>query len=76
MDRTHVHFFDWDTAADMVQSSGFQIRSREADGYFPLPKIRKFIKPLALSLDQLSTRIMPGLFGVQFIIVVQVARGI
>jgi SAM-dependent methyltransferase len=73
MDRTHFRFFDWDTALDLVQSSGFKVISREADGYFPLPGIRKLIKPFALTIDRAATRVMPGLLGTQFIIVAQAA---
>ena len=73
MDRTHFRFFDWDTAFDLVQNSGFRVISREADGYFPLPGIRKLIKPFALTIDRAATRVMPGLLGTQFIIVAQAA---
>lgn len=73
MDSTHFRFFDWDTAFDLVQSSGFKVISREADGYFPLPVIRKFIKPLVPRIDRVASQLMPGLLGVQFIIVAQVA---
>ncbi len=69
MDKTHFRFFDWDTAFDLVQNSGFQVIYREADGYFPLPLIRKIIGSSVLKIDRIATQIMPGLLGVQFIIV-------
>ncbi|MDF5735821.1 MULTISPECIES: class I SAM-dependent methyltransferase [unclassified Nostoc] len=71
MDKTHFRFFDWDTAFDLVNNSGFQIILRYADGYLPMPLIRKFtfINPLVSHLDKLASAVMPELFGVQFIIV-------
>jgi SAM-dependent methyltransferase len=71
MDRTHFRFFDWETALNLVTDSGYTILSRSADGYFPLPVIRKTMKPVAVQLDRLATQAMPGLFGCQFIIVAQ-----
>jgi 2-polyprenyl-3-methyl-5-hydroxy-6-metoxy-1,4-benzoquinol methylase len=71
MDKTHFRFFDWDTALELVSNSGLQIVLRYADGYLPLPLIRKFklLQPVILYLDKLASAIMPGLLGNQFIIV-------
>jgi len=71
MDRTHFRFFDWETALELIQNSGYTILSRTADGYFPLPGIRKIIKPVAVKLDKIASQAMPGLFGCQFILVAQ-----
>lgn len=71
MDKTHFRFFDWDTALDLVKNSGLEIILRYADGYLPMPLIRRFrfIQPLVAHLDKLASAVMPGLFGTQFIIV-------
>ncbi len=71
MDKTHFRFFDWEEALDLVKSSGFQIIYNYADGNFPLPIIRKvkLFTPLCSYLDKLASRIFPGLFGIQFIII-------
>jgi SAM-dependent methyltransferase len=71
MDRTHFRFFDWDTAFDLLQDSGYQVQIRYADGNFPLPGIRNFIKPMALKLDAIASRSMPGLFANQFVLTAQ-----
>lgn len=72
MDQTHFRFFDWDTALELVQNSGFEVISQSADGNFPLPIIRKMTQPVAVKLDKIAIKIMPGLFGFQFIIVARV----
>lgn len=68
MDRTHFRFFDWETALELLESSGYTVTDRITDGYFPLPAIRQFAKPMALQIDKLATGLLPGLFGVQFIL--------
>jgi SAM-dependent methyltransferase len=75
MDKTHFRFFDWDTAFDLVNNSGWQIVLRCADGYFPMPLVRKFrfIQPLVSHLDKFVSTKMPSLFGTQFIIVAKTA---
>jgi len=69
MDKTHLRFFDWMTAFELVQKADFKITSRMADGYFPLPVIRKVFPIVASSIDRFATKCSPGLFGVQFIII-------
>lgn len=73
LDKTHFRFYDWDTSLELVKESGYQIIERIADGYFPLSGIRfiKILRPVTLRLDQLSLKLMPGLFSVQFILVAQ-----
>jgi len=69
MDRTHFRFFDWETSLQLVTDSGYTVILRSADGYFPLPVVRRIIQPVAIKLDHLATKILPGLFGCQFILV-------
>jgi SAM-dependent methyltransferase len=69
MDRTHFRFFDWDSSIELLEDSGFKVVERWADGYFPLPIIRSFVKPLAFELDLIATKKMPGLFGMQFVLI-------
>lgn len=71
MDKTHIRFFDWDTAFELVQNSDYKVLSRHGDGYFPSPFIRKIIEPIAVRLDKIATNQMPGLFSTQFILVAQ-----
>ncbi len=73
MDSTHFRFFDRETALELVQGAGFEIVERVADGYFPLPGLRTLFRSLAPKLDAAATRVRPGLFGWQFILVARSA---
>lgn len=70
MDSTHLKFFDWVTARELVQAAGYEILDAVAEGGFPgsrlLPPI---LGPVARGLDRAALAGYPGLFGVQFVIV-------
>lgn len=68
MDSTHYRFFDWNTAMQLVEKTGFRIERRVADGFFPLPILRRLAQPLAVHIDRMAARIFPSFFGYQFII--------
>ncbi len=69
MDSTHFRFFDWQTAAQLVEKAGFIITRRVPVGHVPLPGVRRLAPALANRADQGLTRRFPGLFADQFIIV-------
>lgn len=71
MDRTHLRFFDWETAAELVSGAGFMLHERHADGGFPLS--RRLGRALGSRLDDFARRRHPGLFGSQFVISAQAA---
>jgi len=66
MDDTHLRFFDWETAAELVQVAGYQIVEAMAEGGWP--GARFLPTKIGSSLNQFATRVYPGLFGVQFVI--------
>lgn len=68
LDRTHFRFFDWDSSLELLNNSGYKVTERWADGYFPLPVIRNFVRPIASRIDSFATKAMPGLFGMQFVL--------
>lgn len=69
LDDTHVRFFDWKTAQELVTGSGFELVSATADGIFPQPILRWLgSRGLASLLDRAASRSWPGLFGHQFVI--------
>jgi SAM-dependent methyltransferase len=73
MDKTHFRFFDWETAHQLLEQSGYKIVKAEADGNLPLPVIRKFLPPrLSLWIDHTAVQKFPGVFGFQFIFVCNV----
>lgn len=66
MDRTHVRFFDWHSADQLVRDAGFEVIERVADGVFPLSRL--FGSALAARINRAALRRFPGLFGVQFVL--------
>lgn len=68
LDRTHCHFFDWQTAFELVRDAGFLVDVRTATGFCPLPGIRRCIGGVARKLDDAAAKHFPGLFGMQFIL--------
>ncbi len=66
MDRTHVRFFDWRSAEQLVREAGFTALSRHADGGFPLS--RHLGPLLGKALDRWALARFPGLFGFQFVL--------
>lgn len=66
MDRTHVRFFDWQGAEQLVREAGFAVITRQADGSFPLS--RRLGARLSARIDRWALRRFPGLFGFQFVL--------
>jgi SAM-dependent methyltransferase len=71
MDDTHLRFFDWVTARQLVEEAGYQIVDAAADGGWP--GSRFLPRRWGQALDRLATSVRPGLFGVQFVIVARTA---
>ena len=67
MDQTHFRFFDWETAHQLIQESGYQVLEAQADGSFPQPVVRKVLPSLSSWIDQTVLSQFPGLFGFQFV---------
>jgi len=66
MDHTHVRFFDWVTAAELLQHAGYRVESRRADGILPLSRL---LGPrLSRRINRLAVAWWPGLFGTQFLL--------
>lgn len=69
MDQTHFRFFDWQTAHELLENSGYTVLESEADGSFPLPFVRRILPSVVSSaIDRAAIRHFPGLFGFQFIL--------
>ncbi len=67
MDRTHFRFFDCASAQELVKAAGYGIESLGTPGYFPMPMVRKYVRPVAAAVDRVVTARWPGLFGIQFV---------
>lgn len=66
MDRTHLHFFDWNGAHELLETAGWTIKRAWATGHVPvlwrLPKLGHL-------MDRASCKVAPGLLGDQFLLV-------
>jgi 2-polyprenyl-3-methyl-5-hydroxy-6-metoxy-1,4-benzoquinol methylase len=69
MDRTHFRFFDYQSAAQLLRDSGYQITKQLTDGHVPLKPIRKLLGPVADGIDRFAGARAPGLFASQFVFV-------
>ena len=68
MDNSHIRFFDWVTAQELLRQSGYRIAECFAAGGFPLPGIRHILpRQCSPWLDKTAARLSPGLFGFQFV---------
>lgn len=69
LDRYYVRFFDNQTAQDVIHAAGLDILSFDADGYLPLPGLRRLIGARAAQRwDKTAVRRFPGFLGTQFLI--------
>jgi predicted SAM-dependent methyltransferase len=64
MDYTHYRFFDWVAAQELLRNSGYEVIADVADGGFPLSR---FLFQAGRWLDRAAVKLLPGLFGFQFI---------
>lgn len=68
MDETHVHFYTFSTGAKLLRKNGYEIVIAQADGAFPLWKIRKWLpKQWVSKVNSWATHWRPGLFGSQLL---------
>jgi len=66
MDRTHLRFFDWQTARELVEDAGYRVEHRAATG--SVPGSRLLGRALARRVDRTGLTRAPGLFGFQFVV--------
>jgi 2-polyprenyl-3-methyl-5-hydroxy-6-metoxy-1,4-benzoquinol methylase len=66
MDETHVRFYTFQTGAELLRASGFEVPVARADGGFPLWKLRRLLPAAIIDrIDLAACRARPGLFGRQ-----------
>jgi 2-polyprenyl-3-methyl-5-hydroxy-6-metoxy-1,4-benzoquinol methylase len=77
MDQTHLRWYTFTSAQELLESFSFNVRYAVADGSVPLPMVRRFgmLKPLCAWLDSFGCRHWPGLFGYQMIYGAELRRG-
>jgi len=68
MDRTHLRFFDFQAARELLESAGLTVVHHAAVGHVPLGPLRRALGGVALRLDAAASRRWPGLFGFHLIV--------
>jgi 2-polyprenyl-3-methyl-5-hydroxy-6-metoxy-1,4-benzoquinol methylase len=70
MDNTHVRWYTFRSAQQMLARNGFCVERAFVEARFPLPGLRRFLPPAVLGrLDGWAGRTWPGLCGFQMIFV-------
>ena len=74
MDNTHLHFYTFESAANLLISAGYKILVAQADGAFPFWKLKKLF-PLKFinKVNRFSCKIFPGLLGHQILYIAKIA---
>ena len=67
MDRTHLRFYDFNSAREMLESIGLRIVEHQGDGVLPQPVIRRFLPGLAARLDRRAAAKFPGIFAINIL---------
>ena len=69
MDRTHLRFFDFTNARQLVIDAGLEIVQHFGVGKFPMGPFREWAPNFSERVDSYASRILPGLFAFHIIVV-------
>ena len=67
MDSTHLRFFTYSSARELLHLAGYHIVSSSVEGSVPLKLLRNLLPSLASVIDKRACRYFPGLFGHQLL---------
>jgi SAM-dependent methyltransferase len=74
MDRTHLHFYTYTTARELLEKHGFQIIAAVPDGGLPWWKLRRLVpEAWRLPIDRWASVRMPNLLAHQCLFLVRAA---
>ena len=69
MDASHFRWFTYASSRRLLESTGFEVLSHSGEGSFPLPFVRRLVgRKGAAAVDARATRLFPGLFGYQLLL--------
>jgi SAM-dependent methyltransferase len=71
MDYTHLRFFDFMTARQLVENAGLDVIQHFGKGAFPMALFREWTPGLSHKVDLLASKWLPGFFAVHLIVVAQ-----
>jgi hypothetical protein len=65
----YARFFDYESAGSTFTAAGYDIVSRDVDGYLPMPLLRKLLgASRSRSVDRAMARRFPGLLSTEFLV--------
>lgn len=69
MDASHFRWFTYASSRRLLESGGFEVLRHSCEGSFPLPFVRRFVsRQITAAVDAGATRLLPGLFGYQLLL--------
>ena len=68
MDHTHLRFFDFFTARQLIENAGIKITRHFGLGQFPMGPFRELTPKFSKQIDALVSRVRPGLFAFHIIV--------
>jgi len=68
MDRTHLRFFDFDSARKLVEQAGFEVVVHRGVGQCPMGPARKLLPESCSAVDRWCSRLWPHLFAIHILI--------
>ena len=69
MDRTHLRFFDFITARQLVENAGLEVVHHFGSGQFPMGPLREWSPVFSRWADKQASHFFPGLFAFHIIVV-------
>jgi SAM-dependent methyltransferase len=75
MDKTHLRFYSFKSAAALLESNGYELVVLASDGSIPLWKLRNILPSRMVEmLNRWALRWSPGLFGFQTLLLAKVSK--
>lgn len=69
LDRTHLRFFDFQTARSLIEATGLRVKEHFGVGNFPVGPLRSLISVRITSgLDRFASRHWPGMFAFHIVL--------
>jgi len=69
MDRTHLRFFDFQSARHLLENAGLEVVEHFGLGMFPMGPLREWMPGFSAKVDWLVSGRYPGLFAFHIIVV-------
>jgi SAM-dependent methyltransferase len=74
LDRTHLRFYTYRTAIELLELNGYELVNAMATGALPLWKARLILRSVAGRLDKWAVRQRPNLLGYQCLLLARPRR--